>query len=196
MYPHGSTDSLPFATMGSGSLNAMAVFESEYKDDLTREEAIALVAKWVRTQGDGDCVQEGQWFIAQCGVCAHTCVRACMNSMTVFESDDLTREEAIALVCRKVSFMGYSIESRRSPISVARDCTLWWWCGGGGVVCLRASEYKDEWTREAIAIAWVGRNVLPNPDVLPNPAAQPPHAGPSAPVCTTTSGRAPTWTSA
>jgi 20S proteasome subunit beta 2 len=33
--------------MGSGSLNAMAVFESEFKDDMTREEAIALVAKWV-----------------------------------------------------------------------------------------------------------------------------------------------------
>lgn len=31
IYPHGSTDSLPFATMGSGSLNAMSVFESEYK---------------------------------------------------------------------------------------------------------------------------------------------------------------------
>jgi hypothetical protein len=27
IYPHGSTDSLPFCTMGSGSLNAMAVFE-------------------------------------------------------------------------------------------------------------------------------------------------------------------------
>ncbi len=47
MYPHGSTDSLPFATMGSGSLNAMAVFEAEYKDDMTREEAMALVAKCV-----------------------------------------------------------------------------------------------------------------------------------------------------
>ena len=27
VYPHGSTDALPFATMGSGSLNAMAMFE-------------------------------------------------------------------------------------------------------------------------------------------------------------------------
>ena len=27
IYPHGSTDSLPYCTMGSGSLNAMAVFE-------------------------------------------------------------------------------------------------------------------------------------------------------------------------
>ena len=31
VYPHGSTDALPYATMGSGSLNAMAVFEDEYK---------------------------------------------------------------------------------------------------------------------------------------------------------------------
>ncbi len=28
---------LPFATMGSGSLQAMTIFESKYKDDLTRE---------------------------------------------------------------------------------------------------------------------------------------------------------------
>lgn len=33
---------LPFATMGSGSLQAMTIFESKYKDDLTREQAIAL----------------------------------------------------------------------------------------------------------------------------------------------------------
>ncbi len=31
--------------MGSGSLNAMAVFEANYKDDMTREEAIDLVAR-------------------------------------------------------------------------------------------------------------------------------------------------------
>lgn len=31
VYPHGSTDQLPYATMGSGSLNAMAVFENGYK---------------------------------------------------------------------------------------------------------------------------------------------------------------------
>jgi 20S proteasome alpha/beta subunit len=35
VYPHGSTDTLPFATMGSGSLAAMSVFESRYKEDLT-----------------------------------------------------------------------------------------------------------------------------------------------------------------
>lgn len=36
---------LPFATMGSGSLQAMTIFESKYKDDLTREQAIALVTE-------------------------------------------------------------------------------------------------------------------------------------------------------
>ena len=35
VYPHGSTDKLPFVTMGSGSLAAMAVFEAGYKDDMT-----------------------------------------------------------------------------------------------------------------------------------------------------------------
>ena len=48
VYPHGSTDSLPFATMGSGSLNAMAVFEARYKDYMTREEACSLVADAIR----------------------------------------------------------------------------------------------------------------------------------------------------
>lgn len=48
VYPHGSTDALPFCTMGSGSLNAMAVFESGYKDDLSREEAVELVANAIK----------------------------------------------------------------------------------------------------------------------------------------------------
>lgn len=48
VYPHGSTDKLPFVTMGSGSLAAMAVFESEYKADLSREEAIELVINGIR----------------------------------------------------------------------------------------------------------------------------------------------------
>ena len=47
VYPHGSTDYLPYVTMGSGSVNAMAIFESEYKDGLTQEEAMKLVHKAV-----------------------------------------------------------------------------------------------------------------------------------------------------
>ena len=49
VYPHGSTDSLPYATMGSGSLNAMAVFEEGFKDGLERDEAVALVARAIRS---------------------------------------------------------------------------------------------------------------------------------------------------
>ncbi|KAF9934874.1 Proteasome subunit beta type-7 [Modicella reniformis] len=41
--PHGSTDKLPYVTMGSGSLAAMSVFESRYKPGLSREEGIELV---------------------------------------------------------------------------------------------------------------------------------------------------------
>ena len=48
VYPHGSTDKLPFATMGSGSLAAMAVLESGYKDGLTEAEAVELVAAAIR----------------------------------------------------------------------------------------------------------------------------------------------------
>lgn len=35
IYPHGSCDSLPYTTMGSGSLAAMSVFESRWKPDLS-----------------------------------------------------------------------------------------------------------------------------------------------------------------
>merc|ERR1711998_449994 len=48
VYPHGSTDCLPYATMGSGSLAAMSVFEARYKDDLTKEEAMLLVRDAIR----------------------------------------------------------------------------------------------------------------------------------------------------
>ncbi|NXS39730.1 PSB7 protein, partial [Balaeniceps rex] len=34
IYPHGSTDKLPYVTMGSGSLAAMAIFEDKYKPDM------------------------------------------------------------------------------------------------------------------------------------------------------------------
>lgn len=43
--PHGSTDRLPFVTMGSGSIAAMAAMESGYRDGMTCEEAKALVVE-------------------------------------------------------------------------------------------------------------------------------------------------------
>jgi len=48
IYPHGSTDKLPYVTMGSGSLAAMAVFESKYKANMERQEAIDLVAEAIQ----------------------------------------------------------------------------------------------------------------------------------------------------
>ncbi|KAL5521995.1 PUP1 [Sanghuangporus sanghuang] len=41
--PHGSADKLPYVTMGSGSLAAMAVFESGWKPNMDRQEALNLV---------------------------------------------------------------------------------------------------------------------------------------------------------
>lgn len=35
VHAHGSTDKLPYVTMGSGSLAAMAVFEASYKEHMT-----------------------------------------------------------------------------------------------------------------------------------------------------------------
>lgn len=43
--PHGSTDKLPYVTMGSGSLAAMAVFESKWRPKLPKQEAIDLVVE-------------------------------------------------------------------------------------------------------------------------------------------------------
>ncbi|GLG97811.1 hypothetical protein R5R35_009488 [Gryllus longicercus] len=43
IYPHGSSDKLPFTTMGSGSLAAMAVFETRWKPDMDEEEGKKLV---------------------------------------------------------------------------------------------------------------------------------------------------------
>lgn len=43
IHPHGSTDKLPYVTMGSGSLAAMSVFENRYKPNMKLEDAKLLV---------------------------------------------------------------------------------------------------------------------------------------------------------
>ena len=45
IHPHGSTAKLNYTTMGSGSLAAMAIFESAWKEDLSEEEAVDLVQR-------------------------------------------------------------------------------------------------------------------------------------------------------
>ena len=45
VHAHGSTDKLPYVTMGSGSLAAMSVFETQWKPALTKDEAVALTAE-------------------------------------------------------------------------------------------------------------------------------------------------------
>ncbi|KAF4998459.1 proteasome component PUP1 [Fusarium heterosporum] len=52
VHAHGSTDKLPYVTMGSGSLAAMSVFETQWKPDLTEEEAVKLTS---------DAIQAGIW---------------------------------------------------------------------------------------------------------------------------------------
>lgn len=44
VHAHGSTDKLPYVTMGSGSLAAMAVFETQWKAHCTKDEAIKVCA--------------------------------------------------------------------------------------------------------------------------------------------------------
>jgi len=43
IYPHGSSDKLPYVTMGSGSLAAMSVFESRFKPNMDVDEGKKLV---------------------------------------------------------------------------------------------------------------------------------------------------------
>lgn len=45
--PHGSTAKSNYTTMGSGSLAAMAVMESSWKEDMNEEEAVELVKRSV-----------------------------------------------------------------------------------------------------------------------------------------------------
>ena len=47
--PHGSSDRVPYVTMGSGSLAAMSVFEDRYRADMSEEEAKELVADAIRS---------------------------------------------------------------------------------------------------------------------------------------------------
>jgi len=43
IYPHGSTDKIPYATMGSGSLAAMSVFENGWSPEMDETTAVKLV---------------------------------------------------------------------------------------------------------------------------------------------------------
>lgn len=52
VHAHGSTDKLPYVTMGSGSLAAMSVFETQWKRGLARDEAVKLCA---------DAIEAGIW---------------------------------------------------------------------------------------------------------------------------------------
>ncbi|GAM34152.1 hypothetical protein TCE0_015f01542 [Talaromyces pinophilus] len=45
VHAHGSTDKLPYVTMGSGSLAAMSVFESMWKPNLDKDGAIAICSE-------------------------------------------------------------------------------------------------------------------------------------------------------
>ncbi|KAI9217313.1 proteasome subunit beta type-7 [Blastocladiella britannica] len=48
IHPHGSTDKLPYVTMGSGSLAAMSIMEAKWTPDMERQDAIDLVDNAIR----------------------------------------------------------------------------------------------------------------------------------------------------
>lgn len=49
VHAHGSTDKLPYVTMGSGSLAAMSVFETRWKKGLDKEGAVKLCADAIQS---------------------------------------------------------------------------------------------------------------------------------------------------
>jgi 20S proteasome subunit beta 2 len=48
VHAHGSTDKLPYVTMGSGSLAAMSIFETQWEPNMSREGAIKLAAEAIK----------------------------------------------------------------------------------------------------------------------------------------------------
>lgn len=48
VHAHGSTDKLPYVTMGSGSLAAMSVFETQWKPKLNKDQAVELCANAIQ----------------------------------------------------------------------------------------------------------------------------------------------------
>jgi 20S proteasome subunit beta 2 len=48
VYPHGSTGKLPYVTMGSGSLAAMAIFETGWSEGMSEDAAVELVRNAIR----------------------------------------------------------------------------------------------------------------------------------------------------
>lgn len=48
VHAHGSTDKLPYVTMGSGSLAAMSVFETLWKKSMTKDEAVELCSQAIQ----------------------------------------------------------------------------------------------------------------------------------------------------
>ncbi|CAG8587281.1 11450_t:CDS:2 [Paraglomus brasilianum] len=46
--PHGSTDKLPYLCQGSGSLAAISIFESQWRENMERDEAIELVKEAIK----------------------------------------------------------------------------------------------------------------------------------------------------
>ena len=49
VHAHGSTDKLPYVTMGSGSLAAMSVFERLWKPNMSRDKAVELASEAIKS---------------------------------------------------------------------------------------------------------------------------------------------------
>ncbi|KAI9670237.1 MAG: proteasome core particle subunit beta 2 [Alyxoria varia] len=48
VHAHGSTDKLPYVTLGSGSLAAMSMFETQWRPRMSRDEAVELCSEAIK----------------------------------------------------------------------------------------------------------------------------------------------------
>ena len=48
VHAHGSTDKLPYVTLGSGSLAAMSMFETMWRPKMSRDEAVELCSEAIK----------------------------------------------------------------------------------------------------------------------------------------------------
>ncbi|KAF3821095.1 hypothetical protein GH733_011248 [Mirounga leonina] len=66
IYPHGSTDKLPYVTMGSGSLAAMAVFEDKFRPDMEVSYAALLFVGMLFGTRNRVCREDRRCFNVEC----------------------------------------------------------------------------------------------------------------------------------
>ncbi|KAI5795100.1 nucleophile aminohydrolase [Geopyxis carbonaria] len=108
VHAHGSTDKLPYVTMGSGSLAAMAIFETMWKKNMTREEAVELCSQAIQAGifndlGSGSNVD----------VCVITKEKATLMRNFVTPNERVPKEQSYKFARGTTAFLKESVVERK-----------------------------------------------------------------------------------